>query len=509
MIIGGNDWASAWAKDASGRAIAAVTASGFLMGAGYARAADKPAVLAGVSNSSVQIPDSLAQRGSTNFNDMGSWIWETNTFDRQTVRFWKLLEIPYSTKVTCARLRITGDNEYTLFLDGRELGRDAEWRHLYEYDITPLLTPGKHALGVAVYNSFNEAGMVLGMRVGLENGQVIEVKSDETWLIVSEKVRGWEKRLEPEGSWRKAKILAAFGEKPWGVLDYIELVPPLQPVIIPFWQRGWFQITLLTVCGVVSLISFWLTTQLMVHKKEKELLVRERGRIARDIHDDLGLRVTQLVLQGEVAQSELPAGSETRAQLDTMCEEAREALRAMDEVLWAINPRRDTLREFVTYVCGYAQKFLKSTPIQCVLDVDSGMSSAAFDLPLRRTLLLAVKEALNNAVKHSQATELLLKIRWQNKRLLLVVEDNGQGFDPALANPHRNGLTNMAQRMTEVGGDFHLTSQPGKGCRVEFNVPLTHVRPRFSCLRQRWSAEPRREVSSRKTAARVTDTHET
>ena len=95
------------------------------MGAGSARAADTPAVLAGVSNSSVQIPDSLAQRGSTNFNDMGSWIWETNTFDRQTVRFWKLLEIPYSTKVTCARLRITGDNEYTLFLDGRELGRDA------------------------------------------------------------------------------------------------------------------------------------------------------------------------------------------------------------------------------------------------------------------------------------------------------------------------------------------------------------------------------------------------
>ena len=491
------------------RVIAATAVSGLLMGAGSARAADTPAVVAGVSNSSVQIPDSLAQRGSTNFNDMGSWIWETNTFDRQTVRFWKLLEIPYSTKVTCARLRITGDNEYTLFLDGRELGRDAEWRHLYEYDITPLLTPGKHGLGVAVYNSFNEAGMVLGMRVGLENGQVIEVKSDETWLIVSEKVRGWEKRLEPEGSWRKAKILAAFGEQPWGVLDYIELVPPLQPVIIPFWQRGWFQITLLTVCGVVSLISFWLTTQLMVHKKEKELLLRERGRIARDIHDDLGLRVTQLVLQGEVAQSEWPAGSETRAQLDTMCEEAREALRAMDEVLWAINPRRDTLREFVTYVCGYAQKFLKSTPIQCVLDVDSGMSSTAFDLPLRRTLLLAVKEALNNAVKHSQATELHLKIRCQNKQLLLVVEDNGQGFDPALANPERNGLTNMAQRMTEVGGSFHLTSQPGAGCRVEFNIPLTQARPSFSWWTRRWRAKPQIKPSSRKTAARAADTKET
>jgi signal transduction histidine kinase len=404
-------------------------------------------------------------------------------------------------------LRITGDNEYTLFLDGRELGRDAEWRHLYEYDITRLLTPGKHALGVAVYNSFNEAGMVLGMRVGLANKQVIEVKSDETWLIVSAKVRGWEKRLEPDDSWRKAKILAAFGEKPWGEVDYIELVPPLQPVIVPFWQRGWFQITLLTVCGVVSLISFWLTTQLMVHKKEKELLVRERGRIARDIHDDLGLRVTQLVLQGEVAQSELPAGSGTRAQFSTMCEEAREALRAMDEILWAINPRRDTLREFATYVCRCAQTYLKNTPIQCVLDVESEMSSAAFDLPLRRTLVLAVKEALNNAVKHSHATKLLVKIRWGNGRLLLVLEDDGQGFDPAVARPGRNGLTNMSQRMTEVGGGFHVTSHPGKGCRLEFTLPL--ARPRLSWLNWRWSDKPKMGSSSRKAAVRAADINQT
>jgi len=333
-----------------------------------------------------------------------------------------------------------------------------------------------------VYNSFNEAGMVLGLRVGLADGSMVEVKSDSSWLLVPEGIKGWQKMTLPGEGWRAAKELVPFGSNPWGKLDTIDLVPPLQPLIIPFWLQAWFHIALLIFCLVATLLSFWLMTQLMIHKNEKELLLRERGRIARDIHDDLGLRVTQLVLEGEVAQREASVSLEVRSHFDLMCNEAREALRAMDEVLWAINPRRDNLREFTTYVCGYTQKLLKKTNIQCELDVEPEMSSETFELPLRRNLLLAVKEALNNAVKHSNATELLLKIRWQNKRLIVTVADNGDGFDPASASGQRNGLANLANRMQEVGGEFHLDSAPGKGCRVEFSTPLFLPRPRFSWL---------------------------
>jgi signal transduction histidine kinase len=261
-------------------------------------------------------------------------------------------------------------------------------------------------------------------------------------------------------------------------MDYIDLVPPLQPIVIPFWQTGWFEIVLISVCGIVTVFSFILATQLLLHKKERQLLLSERARIARDIHDDLGTRVTQLVLQGEVAQSELPADSRTRAQLDRISEEAREALRAMDEILWAINPRRVTLHEFATFVCAHAQMFLKATPIQCVLDVEPGMSAIAFDLPFRRTLLLAVKEALNNAAKHSGATEILLQIRRQGQGLTVAVQDNGKGFNPAQSKSERNGLDNMVQRMKQVGGRCVLTSQPGQGCRVEFHIPFTQMRRR-------------------------------
>jgi signal transduction histidine kinase len=261
-------------------------------------------------------------------------------------------------------------------------------------------------------------------------------------------------------------------------METVNLVPPLQPVITPFWQTGWFVVVLLLVCGIVSLLGLILLTKVLLHNNEQQLLQRERARIARDIHDDLGTRVTQLVLQGEVAQNGLPPASKTRGQLERISEEAREALRAMDEILWAINPRRDTLHEFATFVCGHAQTFLKATPIQCVLDVEPGMSTVAFDLPFRRSLLLAVKEALNNAAKHSEATELLLQIRRKGHGLTVVVQDNGKGFDLAQAKSERNGLDNMTQRMSDVGGSCLLTSQPGKGCRVEFHIPFIQMRRR-------------------------------
>jgi signal transduction histidine kinase len=179
-----------------------------------------------------------------------------------------------------------------------------------------------------------------------------------------------------------------------------------------------------------------------------------------------------------VAQTGLPAGSKTHGQLERISEEARETLQAMDEILWAINPRRDNLHEFATFVCGHAKTFLRSTAIQCLLDVEPAMSAVAFDLPFRRSLLLAVKEAINNAAKHSGATELLLQIRRQGHGITVAVQDNGRGFDPAQPRAERNGLDNMIQRLNEVGGSCRITSQPGRGCRVEFHIPVIQMRRR-------------------------------
>ena len=410
-------------------------------------------------------------------NGLGSWIWMEQTLDRQTCQFWRIFEIPPSIVVSHAQLRMTADNDYTLSLDGRELGRGSEWNELFDYDVTSLMASGRHTLAVKAYNDSDFAGMIFGLRIDLANGGIMEVKSDENWRIVPDGTKGWEKAGKAQDTWPRATIIAPLGGKPWWTTPKrINPMPTLLPIHVYFWQSGWFQISLSSFCVLAVLISARLVAQLAVHRKERWLLQRERARIARDIHDDLGSQMTQLVLHGEVAQSELPADSATRLQLDRICEEARSVLSTMDEILWAVNPKRDTFRDFTSYVCSYAQEYLKPTPIQCLFDLAPEMSPVILDLPVRRALLMAIKETLNNAVKHSKASELVLRIIWQTEKLVVSVSDNGKGFDPTKLKPGRNGFTNLAQRMREVEGTCLVTSQPGKGCRVEFGLPLKQSR---------------------------------
>ena len=101
------------------------------------------------------------------------------------------------------------------------------------------------------------------------------------------------------------------------------------------------------------------------------------------------------------------------------------------------------------------------------------------NLPLRRGLLMVVKEALNNAVKHSGASELRLQIRCEHGRLAVTLQDNGKGFNPTTAGQKRSGLLNMSQRMTELGGTCEVVSQPGQGCKIECSAPLKQSRWRF------------------------------
>jgi signal transduction histidine kinase len=409
-------------------------------------------------------------------NGLGSWIWEKQTLDDQTCQLWKAFEIPQPGGVTNAQLVLTVDNEFTLYLDGQELGRGSEWRELFVFDVTRLMSPGRHILAVRCYNGSFFAGMILGLQANLTNGRTLEVKSDDTWRVVPNGLKRWEKAKEPQAGWAAATVIAPLGSKPWWTQpEYVNRMPPPQSSEIHFWQTGWFQITMLGSGGVIVLIVFRLMAQLAFHQNERRLLQRERARIASEIHDDIGSRMTQLVLDGEEMQGELSVDSGLRARMNRLCDDVRGLLSTMDEILWAVNPRRDTLLDFATYISKYTQKFLKPTRIQCLLELDPEISTTEFDLPLRRSLFLAIKESLNNAVKHSAARELLLKMQWQNQTLVVIVQDNGRGFDLSTPELERNGLTNMAQRMIEIGGRCLVTSQPGKGFRVEFSIP---VKPR-------------------------------
>jgi len=419
----------------------------------------------------------VATKGSQTPDDvdlLGSWIWDAKTYDGQTCQFWRTFDIPANSQVTKARLLITADNEFIYFLDGRELGRGVEWRDLFDYNLISHMSSGRHVLAVKGYNSTGPAGVLLGLRMDLADGRFLEIKSDASWKIVPNEVKGWQEMTKPQTTWPAATIVGEIGSGPrWTQPDNVNtmLVPP--PARVFFWQSAWFQITFLVLSGLLLVAVFFLAAQLLLHQKERWLLQRERARIAMDIHDDIGSRITQLVLNGEDVQEELPEDSAVRRRLEEVWDDARRVLSSIDEILWALNPRLDTLRDFADYICDYAHKFLEPSGIQCIFEVAPNMQLTTADLPLRRSLLMAIKETLNNIVKHSGATEVRLKIEQQRQHLIVVVQDNGKGFDPAAAKPGRNGLVNLLRRMRELGGSCQLTSQPGKGCHIAFNIPLT------------------------------------
>jgi len=265
------------------------------------------------------------------------------------------------------------------------------------------------------------------------------------------------------------------GQSPWWLTPVNIITPPaLLPSTLRFWQTTWFMGTVLTICAVALGLSLRLTAKLALQTRAQQLLDLERVRIARDIHDDLGAALTQLVLQCEVARTEFPEESTARSYFSHFCERTRAASQALDEVVWAVNSKRDTLRDFSSYLCKYAQTALSSTPIRCRLDIQPDMPASVFDLSVRRGLLLAVKESLNNAAKHSEATELLLCIYKEEEHVVVIVEDKGKGFDPNLLSGEGNGLQNMMQRLEDLGGTCRITSAVNAGCRVEFRMPLAN-----------------------------------
>ncbi len=427
---------------------------------------------------------------------VGSWIWTTNFGEKQICRVWKAFELPATNQVKSAILRITADNLYRLYLDGREIGEGGNWKSLTEYDFTYLLNDsGRHVLAVEALNDSLEAGILLGLRVRFMDGTELKLNSDGSWRVADNEDKRWHSRERAPAHWPHAQVVGVVGQLPYW-MNPVSVIPtpPLRPPQLRFWQNGWFLTGVLTVCAIALALSLRLAAKLALQTRAQKLLETERARIARDIHDDLGAALTQIVLQGEVAMTEFPQDSKAGVQFRELCERARAASHALDEVVWAVNSKRDTLRDFSSYLCKYAQAFLASTQIRCRLDVQPNLPAIVFDLPVRRGLLLAMKEALNNAAKHSHATEIFVRVYHADDEVVAVVEDNGRGFDAADLAGDRNGLSNMQQRLGELGGRCRIVSTPGAGCLVEFRMPLSHPSSRspfrWRLLFQRRSKNP-------------------
>lgn len=208
--------------------------------------------------------------------------------------------------------------------------------------------------------------------------------------------------------------------------------------------------------------------------ERQRAIEQERTRVAQDLHDELGATLTEVSMLGSLARTEsLPLETKDRY-LDQLTRVSRTLVATLDEIVWAVNPKYDSVASLASYYSLFAQRFLNLAGISCRLQVAETFPDAPLDSRLRHGIFLAFKEALNNAVQHSGATEVRIVMEVKDNCLNISVTDNGRGFDFAAANaPGSDGMANMKQRMSKLGGLCEIKSQAGRGTVVEFQLPLT------------------------------------
>jgi signal transduction histidine kinase len=250
-----------------------------------------------------------------------------------------------------------------------------------------------------------------------------------------------------------------------------------------FWQRWWFDPTLamLLLAAVVAgvrIVEQKKYQQQLQRAEQERALEGERARIARDLHDDLGSLLTRISLLSGLLRSEKENPGQVEMHAQKISHSADQTVRALEEIVWAVRPASDTLQGLVDYIAHFANELFEGQTTRCRLDLPRELPGLPLQPDIRHNIFLIVKEALNNALKHSSAREVHLLVKVSTNTLEICIDDNGEGF--VLNNgeiSERRGLGNMRQRAEMLGGTLSIESAPGKGTNVRLMVPLSNHPP--------------------------------
>jgi len=285
----------------------------------------------------------------------------------------------------------------------------------------------------------------------------------------------------PPGSYR-FEVIACNGDGIWNergaVLDLI-----VRPHV---WQTWWF----IGTTGLAMVIMAAGSARMVLRQRLKRLeqervLERERTRIAQDLHDTMGAKLCRISFLSEHARKSETVPIDLREDIRSISDDSREVLQSLDEIVWAVNPQKDTLDHLVCYIGQFAEEYFKRTGIECELEMPLSVPAQSLSSQTRHHLFLAVHEALANILKHSQATRARIAMSCHNGDFTISVYDNGTGFDPSSgqsdspvsATGFCNGLGNMRRRMADIGGRCSVKSEIGHGTTIQFLLYLDrHVK---------------------------------
>ncbi len=299
---------------------------------------------------------------------------------------------------------------------------------------------------------------------------------DQKWIDAGNRRTAFYSQL-PAGAYR-FRVIACNNDGLWNTAG-ASLAFSVAPF---FWQTWWFT----SACAALALA---ILTMLVRHFARRRLhqrlqalerqnaVERERARIAQDIHDDIGASLSRITMLSQPVRSQLAQPEQTATVLSRIYSTARETTDALDEIVWAVDPRHDTLDGFADYMGMFAQDILTAADVRYRLELPAEIPAWPLTADTRHNLFLAFKEALNNAVRHAAATEVHISLNVQPDSFTLTIRDNGCGFDLQQRGPARpgragagNGLSNMQTRLARIGGRCEIATEIKTGTRVSFIV---------------------------------------
>jgi signal transduction histidine kinase len=253
-------------------------------------------------------------------------------------------------------------------------------------------------------------------------------------------------------------------------------------VIAPFYGTLWFR--LLVANTLIFLLYLFLRDyvgrkfkrQLAVYERQ-QVLEKERNRISKDMHDDLGADLTNIVILSKIARKTIKPQSHEQDAIDKIETAANDVINKMNEIIWALNPSNDSLFNLVTYLHRYAKEYMELYGIHVTVTLPAAIPKVMVSAAFRRNVFLVVKELLHNVAKHAQARSctVVAGIDEKTRRLSVSIADDGRGFAVEERTGSGNGLLNVRKRMKEIHGDIAIESKPGHGTRVGLWAPYVRI----------------------------------
>ena len=244
-------------------------------------------------------------------------------------------------------------------------------------------------------------------------------------------------------------------------------------IVPPFWKTWWFYM----ICGVFTIMMVYGVYRYRIN----ELLKRQaiRNKIAQDLHDNMGSTLSSISVYSQVAKIQQSKGNYEVLEnvLGKIASTSSEMISEMNDIVWAINPRNDSMEKILQRMESFAKPLLAVKNIQFSFNYTADIFGINLEMQKRKNFYLIFKESVNNALKYSGCTSLDVNIGVKGNQLHLTDQDNGAGFerrkvDQSSQSLSGNGLRNMEMRAKEMKGSCSIESHPGKGTTVNLWFPI-------------------------------------